>query len=190
MVDIFFSGVRHRERAAFVLCDNLVEMACKMRARQHDHTFNLRCNFHDAINAPGVSLPSQLKIRVQDYRTTRNNMQHASAAATVDLQYCATAVQDVVRVIDRCWTNTSSRHLPPWMQCALRIIRLYSSEGDANQRARFEERMRGRNWRGSRRESVKSNAMQIQPGLRDYWRLAIRMRTTDVEDCLNELGIP
>lgn len=191
VVDIYFSGVRHRERAAFILCDNLVEVACKMRAKQQDYNFNMRCSFHEAINnAPGVSLPNRLKNRIQGYRDARNNMQHASAAATVDTQYCATAILDVTRVIDRCWLNTSSRQLTPWMQCALRVIRLYSSEGDPNQRWPFEERMRGRNWRGPRKENVKASAIQVQPGLRDYWRLAIRTRTTDVEECLDELGIP
>lgn len=76
------------------------------------------------------------------------------------------------------------------MQCALRIVRLYSSEGNVNQRGAFEERMRGKNWRGARKENVRASAIQVQLGRRDYWRLAIRMRTTDVEECLNELGIP
>jgi hypothetical protein len=190
VVDIYFSGVRHRERAAFILCDNLVEMACKTRAKQHDYKFDMTCNFHDAINASGVSLPNQLKKRIQGYRDTRNNMQHASAAATVDWQYCATAILDAVRVIDRCWSNTSTNYLTTWMKCALRIICLYSSEGDPNQRWPFEERMRRRNWRGQSKRTVAPTEIQVQPGYRDYWRLAIRTRTTDVEDCLNELGIP
>lgn len=48
VLDIYFSGVRHRERAAFILCDNLVEMACKTKAQQHDHNFVMRCGFHTA----------------------------------------------------------------------------------------------------------------------------------------------
>ena len=150
----------------------------------------MRCSFHDAVNAPGVSLTNQLKERIQGYRGTRNNMQHSSASATVDSQYCATAVLDALRVIDRCWSNTSARHLVPWMQCALRVIRLYSSEGDPNLRWPFEERMRSRNWRGQAKRTVAVGEIQVQPGLRSYWGLAIRMRTTDVEECLNELGIP
>jgi len=122
VIDIFFSGVRHRERAAFILCDNLLEMVCKTKAKQHDHNFNLRCSFYDAVNAPGVSLPNQLKNRIEGYRDTRNNMQHASAAATVDLQYCATAILDALKVIDRCWHNTSNSQLPYWMKVALRVI--------------------------------------------------------------------
>ena len=59
IVDIFLSGVRHRERAAFILCDNLVELACKTKAKQNNHNFNMRCNFYDAWNAPGVQLPQR-----------------------------------------------------------------------------------------------------------------------------------
>src|SRR2546425_13076706 len=85
IIEIYFSGVRHKERAAFILCDNLVEMACKTKALQHNHTFNMSCGFHAAWNAPGVQLPpTALGARIQRYRHTRNNMQHASAAATVD----------------------------------------------------------------------------------------------------------
>lgn len=55
ILEIYFSGVRHRERAAFILCDNLVEMTCKTKAKQHNHRFDMICNFHDACTAPGVS---------------------------------------------------------------------------------------------------------------------------------------
>ncbi|MEH2253251.1 hypothetical protein [Nostoc sp.] len=102
ILEIYFSGVRHRERAAFILCDNLVEMTCKTKAKQQNHRFDMSCNFHDACTAPGVILAADLKIRVVGYRNTRNNMQHASAAATVDSMHCATAILDVVKVIDHC----------------------------------------------------------------------------------------
>jgi hypothetical protein len=34
VLEIYFSGVRHRERAAFILRDNLIEMTCKSNAKQ------------------------------------------------------------------------------------------------------------------------------------------------------------
>jgi hypothetical protein len=191
IIGIYFSNVRHRERAAFILCDNLVEMACKTKAVQHNHAFNAHCGFHTAWNAPGVHLPpTGLGGRVHGYRQTRNNMQHASAAATVDAQYCATAILDAVRVIDRCWTNTSTRQFPSWMRCALRIVQLYASVDDIGQRTDFEDRMRQQHWRAADREIVQPNARQIQPGVRDFWWIAIRMHTPLVEQCLNEIGVP
>ena len=190
--DIYFSGVRHRERAAFILCDNLVEMVCKTKAVQHNHTFNTNCNFHQACSAPGVLLASTpLGARVRAYRNTRNNMQHASAAATVDAQHCATAMLDAVEVIDHCWPGTSGSQFPLRLQCALRISRLYSSRGDTAQREPFEDKMRDKSWRTTTsRERVRANARQIEIGRREYWWYAIRMQTSLVEECLNELSIP
>ncbi len=56
IMDVFTSNIRHRERVAFILCDNLVELACKTKAQQLNHAFNRRCGFHAAWNAPGVLL--------------------------------------------------------------------------------------------------------------------------------------
>jgi hypothetical protein len=189
VVDIYFSGVRHRERAAFILCDNLVEMACKIKARQYDHSFDMRCNFPAATRAPGLRLTRALRSRIESYRSTRNSMQHASAAATVDAQHCATAIMDAVEVIERCWPNTREQALGSWLRCALRVVRLYSSDGDAIQRVQFEQCMTSRNWRGAERGYAHVDEMQIQLGRRTYWGLALRMRTMEVEDCLNELGV-
>ena len=190
VIDIYFSGIRHRERAAFILCDNLIEITCKTRAKEINNKFEMNCKFHKAINAQGVTLKKvELGSRVVGYRDTRNNMQHADIAATVDPQYCATAIIDAVKVVDHCWQNTSKNQFSPWMRCALRIIRLYSSEGDTSKRYLFERKMQQMRWRISDRESVKANSIQIEPGFRDYWWLAIRMRTPQVEECLNELEI-
>jgi len=187
---IFLSDIRHRERAAFILCDNLVEMACKTKARQRNHTFDTACNFHEAWTATGVELPPNgLGRRVQDRRNTRNNMQHADAAATVETQHCADAIVDTVRVIDKCWTRTSQRHFDSWIKCALRIVKLYSSEGDRLKRQPFEETMLDKSWRGSDRSTIRLNEAKIEPGRRIFWWLAIIRHTHLVEDCLNELEI-
>ncbi|NJR53124.1 MAG: hypothetical protein HC780_29775 [Leptolyngbyaceae cyanobacterium CSU_1_3] len=152
VLEIYFSGVRHRERAAFILCDNLVEMTCKTKAKQYNHRFDMSCNFHNACTSPDVDLPPDLKVRVVGYRNTRNNMQHASAAATVDLHHCATSMLDVVKVIDHCWTDTSTTRFPSRMKCALRIARLYSSEGDISLREVFETRMQKKTLANSERK--------------------------------------
>lgn len=190
VLDIFFSGVRHRERAAFILCDNLFEMTCKTKARQYNHTFNTRCHFHDAINAPGVRLPKFLKDQMERYRDQRNTMQHASAASTVDAQYCADAILCAENVLDRCWGNTTERRFRPWMKTALRIVRLYSSDGDASLRQPFEDYLRSYNWRGNQREGVQANSVQIEIGVRQYWWFILRNMTPYVEECLNGLEIP
>ncbi|MEH2253250.1 hypothetical protein [Nostoc sp.] len=74
------------------------------------------------------------------------------------------------------------------IKCALRIVYLYSSEGDISKREPFEDRMRRKRWR-TQAETVRAEGRQIQPGLRDYWYIAIRMQTPLVDECLNDIGV-
>ena len=190
ILGIYFSGIRHRERAAFILTDELVEMACKIRAREQTHQFNMRCGFHDAWNAPGVQIPADpLGNSIQHNRDTRNNMQHGSAAATVDGQFCADAILDAVRVIDHCWPGTSSNQVVDWKACALRVVRLYSSQGDARLRLLFEDSIRDGGWRVEKRHA-KTNELIIMPGRRQYWSLLMAESQVQVETILSSLGIP
>jgi len=186
VIDVFFSGSRHRERAAFILCDNLVEVACKRRALDHNHQFTGR-GFHAITTAPGVNLGQLLQRRVAGYRNTRNNLQHVAAALTVDEKHCADAILDSVRVLDRLWTGTSGRFAQP-MRVALRVVRLVSTQGEAAVQQQFDDRLRDWGWRTAPREPVATNAVQIRPGLKEHWGFALRYRYTDIETCLNELG--
>lgn len=190
VIDIYFSSVRHRERAAFILCDNLVEMACKTKAREHNYRANMQCGFHDALLLPGVTVRSTLARRLESNRSTRNNMQHGSAAATVDAEHCAKAILDAVKVIDHCWPNSSANHFPAWIRCALRVVRLYSSGDNPLAKNDFESHMRSAQWRVADRETVKVNCRQIEMGNRDHWGLAIRTQATIVEDCLTRANVP
>lgn len=186
---IYFSDVRHRTRAAFMLCDELVEMTCKLRARQANHQFNMRCNFHAAITTTTVGLVQPLVDSVQGSRDTRNNMQHANAAATVDDQHCADAILDAVAVIDHCWPTTSTTALGPWMKCALRVVRLYSTQGDAIKRQEFEDHMGQAPWRADNRKP-RANEMIIKPGRRSYWQLVLVQSQAQVEAILDQLAVP
>ena len=96
---------------------------------------------------------------------------------------------DAVKVIDHCWSNTSTTLFSHRLQCGLRVVRLYSSDGDISLREPFESLMQKKRWRTKEREFVKVNGRQMQPGIRDYWYIAIRMQTPLVEECLNEIGI-
>jgi hypothetical protein len=190
VLGVYFSGVRHRERAAFILCDELVEVACKLRARQHDRKFRMDCTFHAAWHAPGVAIPENpLGQSIQDSRNTRNTMQHVSPAATVDAQHCADAIMDAVSVIEHCWPGASTAHFPDWVRCALRIVRLYSRNGDPGKRQSFEDAMRDGAWRASERPP-RRNEIAIQVGRREYWTLLMIQSQVQVEGVLDALGIP
>lgn len=189
MLGIYFSGIRHRERAAFILTDELVEMACKLRAREHTHNFNMSSNFYQSWNAPGVQIPAvNLGNSIQHSRDIRNNMQHANAAATVDDEHCADAILDAVAVLDHCWPGTST-NIRPWMICALRIVRLFSSQGNQGLKAQFEDGMRSGAWRAVTRPPRVSELL-IEPGRRQHWTLVMIQSQVQVETILNNLGIP
>ena len=158
VLDIFLSDIRHRERAAFILCDNLVEMACKTKAKQKNHKFNTNCNFHDACNAPGVRLAKNgLGGRVDSRRTTRNAMQHQSAAVTVDVHTCADAILDLPQLLKKLWGSSALKNLRLWQAVAIRIAHLYSNSGDVNLRATFEDAMRNERWRGASERAQATN---------------------------------
>lgn len=189
ILDVFTSNIRQRERVAFILCDNLVELACKTKAYQRDRQFNRRCNFHDAWNAPGVTLaPNGLGGRVQSRRDTRNTMQHGSAAVTVTLQSCADAILDVRRVIDRLWRNASQQNLTRPYRTVLQIVELYSSNGDTIRRQDFEDAMRQSRWRPAADERrAKANEVIVEAGLRMNWHLVIHQSWAEVEEILSSI---
>ncbi|CQR69975.1 hypothetical protein SOV_52530 [Sporomusa ovata DSM 2662] len=188
ILQIFLSDIRHKERAAFILCDNLVEMACKTGAKQNNHSFNTTCGFHAAWNAPGVTLdPNGIGARVQQSRDTRNNMQHASAASTVDIRYCADALLDAVAVIDQLWPNTSTNAIHLWMKLSIRIVRLYSSVGNHSLQQRFEDNIRHEEWRT--KQSAKKHEQVIEPGIRKFWAISIKENPQKFEQILDSLGI-
>jgi len=175
ILDVFTLNIKQRERVAFILCDNLVELACKTKAHQRNHHFNRVCGFHAAWNAPGVLLaPNGLGGRVQNRRDTRNTMQHGSAAVTVTPENCADAILDVRKVIDRLWRNTINRNLTLPYRVILSIVDLYASNGNEPQRQAFEDAMREGQWRGiTNARKAKVSEVIVKAGLRTNWHLAI-----------------
>lgn len=189
ILDVFVSNIRHRERVAFILSDNLVELACKTKAHQADHRFDRTCGFHAAWNAPSARLaPAGLGGRVQTRRDTRNTMQHGSAAVTVNAAHCADSIVDTCRVINTLWRNTTERMLRPQYQCALRIVHLYCSDGDARTQQRFEDQMRQGNWRGIADERQPRVAETIvEPGVRGNWWYAVHESSYLVDQVLDAI---
>ena len=189
ILDVFTLNIKQRERVAFILCDNLVELACKTKAHQRNHQFNRHCGFNAAWNAPGVTLaPNGLGGRVQGRRDTRNTMQHGSAAVTVTPENCADAILDVRKVIDRLWQNTIERNLTLPYKVVLRIVELYASNGNVRQRQAFEDAMRQARWRGIADErQARVSEVIVEAGLRTNWHLAVHQSPEIVEQTLNAL---
>ena len=190
IVEIFCSSIRHKERAAYILCDNLVEVACKAKAREHDHSTKLDVGFHKVIILDGVVLDAALRGRLQSYRNNRNNIQHVGAGLTVDVQHCADAIMDAVNTLNQLWNTSPVHHSRARLTTSLRIVRLYSTDGLQNQRADFEDNMSSYGWRTVEKEQVQVSSVQIKPGRRENWSHALFSRMADVQRILDDSGIP
>src|ERR1700682_2451126 len=86
VLSVYFSGVRHNLRAAFILCDGLVELTCKAKAEAGGWTVT-QTNFAPLLKLPQVSLdPGSVALgkKCDDSHRVRNKMHHVNAAATVD----------------------------------------------------------------------------------------------------------
>lgn len=189
VLDIFLSDIRHRERAAFVLCDNLIEMACKTKHTQHCRRSasqaNTRCNFHQAMRLSGVRMSQELRERLQQRRDMRNLMQHQSASAAVDTQTCADAVKDIPEVLIKLWGQSALGNLREWQRVAIEIVKLYSSDGDARKRQEFEDAMRRERWRtGADERQPRVNEAILEPGRRGFWGYLIKQVPNQVEQIL------
>lgn len=194
ILDIFLSDIRHRERAAFILCDNLVEMTCKtkhtLHCRRNNNNPNTRCNFHDALKLSGCRLSQELRDRLQHRRDTRNLMQHQSASVAVDAQTGADAIIDLPEVMKKLWGQNALDNLRVWQRVAIRVVKLYSASGDANVRGQFEDLMRREHWRGNAEErNPRINEKIIECGLRIHWAIAVKQNPHQVEQILNNLGV-
>ena len=192
ILDVFLSDIRHRERAAYILCDNLVEMACKTKhtqyCRRNQTSPNTRCQFHQALQLPGCRVSQQMRDRFQRRRDTRNLMQHQNAAVVVDLHASADAILDIPEILNRLWGRNAMENLRPWQNVAIRIARLYSSSGDQSIRGQFENSMRNERWRGNAEErNPRVNETIIECGVRSHWDIAVKQKPHQVEQLLNNI---
>jgi hypothetical protein len=190
VTSIYFSDVRHKIRAAFILTDELVEMCCKSLAIAANPNLG-HIQFHNLLAHPAVGLPAQtvpLGDRLLRNHRTRNQMQHGNAAFTVDDQYCADAVLDAIAAMEHCFPGTAPI-LPEVLKVALRVVWLHSSLGNARLRGEFEDAMRGHGWNGNARRA-KVSEPPYPVGSRRYWGLVMFPEFAQVESILNRLGVP
>lgn len=190
VLSIFFSNCRHKERAAFILCDELVEVTCREKIRARHRNIG-RINFHDALTHAevglGVTTPG-LGRSVFECHNTRNDMQHNNPAATVDATHCADAIVDAVEVIEHCFPGAKAA-LPDKLKVTLRVVRLFSRHGNPRQQTEFGDAMQGHQWRGNR-ERARQQEIVVSPGTRTSWGLVIPSEYATIELLLDGVGVP
>lgn len=190
VLSIYFSNCRHKERAVFILCDELVEVTCREKIKQTIRTLgnmNFQGLMTHACVAFNVNVPGLGK-SVLDCHKTRNDMQHNNPAATVDGQHCADALIDAVEVIERCFPGAKDS-LPDKLKVTLRVVRLFSQYGNLRQQTEFGAAMQTHLWRGSR-ERARQEEVIVAPGPRANWGLVIPSEYARVEALLNRVGVP
>jgi hypothetical protein len=190
VTSIFFSDVRHKNRAAFILCDELVEMTCKAKAKASNHQLG-RVGFHSLLCDAAVSLDpanSALGHSVHSSHRTRNDMQHNNAAATVDDPHCADVILDAVNVIDHCYAGASAE-FPDGMKILLRVISLHATNGNKSKLAAFEGAMVDNRW-GTAKPKIRTVELPVPVGHRRYWGLVIHSEYATIEALLNRIGAP
>jgi hypothetical protein len=189
VLSIYFSTCRLKERAAFMLCDELVEVTCRERVKLQIPTLP-RTGFYGLVTHAevGLSVTTGLGQSVYNCHNTRNDMQHNNPAATVDGQHCADAIVDAVEVIEHCFPGTKAA-LPDKLKVTLRVVRLFSQQGDPHQQTEFGDAMRQHPWRGDR-DRAKRDEVIVAPGPRASWGLVIPSEYARVEALLDRVGVP
>jgi hypothetical protein len=190
VLSLYFSGCLHKERAAFILCDELVEVTCRVKIKQTVPTLG-RMGFHGLLTHAAIGFDvatAGLGRSVFDCHQNRNDMQHNNPAATVDNRYCADAIIDAVEVIEHCFPGTKSA-LPDRLKVTMRVVRLLSRQGDQRQQTEFGNAMQTHQWRGDR-ERAKREEVIVAPGPRTNWGLVIPSEFARVEGLLDRVGVP
>ena len=190
VISIYFSDCRHKLRAAFILTDELVEMTCKTKAKEAQPNLG-RITFVPLLKHANVGLDPRaipLGATLSTNHQTRNQLQHANAALSVDDQHCADAILDALDTIEHCFPG-SLPDVPDALRVALRVVRIHSTQGNPRFRGGFEDAMREHRWNGAGRAS-KVCEPPLPVGTRRYWGLVLLPEYAQVEIILNRLGAP
>jgi hypothetical protein len=190
VISIFFSDVRHKNRASFILCDELVEMTCKSKAKAVDPKM-AKIGFHSLLCHPAVLLnpaTNPLGEAVNGSHRTRNDMQHNNVAAAVDDPHCADVILDAVSVIAHCYPGATDGFTVS-MKILLRLISLHATNGNKAKLAAFEDAMVTNRW-GGPAPKVRVVELPIPVGHRRYWGIVVHSEYATIEALLNRVGAP
>jgi hypothetical protein len=190
VLSVYFSGVYHNVRAAFILCDGLVELTCKAKAEAGGWK-PAQINFKPLLQLGPVNLDpanSGIGKKCHDSHLVRNKMHHVNAMATVTPQVCADAILDAVECIEHCFPGAKPA-LAFKITVALRVVRVFSSHGNGTHRAEFQRLMNDHPWR-TRKNPPKKSELLVSPGVRAHWGLVILDAAAEIESILNQVGAP
>jgi uncharacterized protein (UPF0212 family) len=147
ILGIYFYDIRHKHRSAFILCDSLVELSLKTKILEKSSYEESKkipeYKFYKVVEKVNELTPIPITLQKDLMRNhdIRNKMQHEYASITIDEQKCADAIINLIILLRKLWGKYSLDDIPPWVDCALRIVKLYSSKGDFKKRKEFRRKM-------------------------------------------------
>ena len=141
IISTYLSDFRHKERSAFILCDNLIELSCKLRIKERNpaDNRNRERKFPHAIRDAKLSKKFQGVLLKR--HGIRNDMQHEKMGIAIDSQDCACDILNVVKVIRKLWGKYALDSASDWVICALRIIELYSNSSNMSKKSQLENKL-------------------------------------------------
>jgi len=138
LVSIYFYDIQHKHRSVLILSDNVAEISCKLKILDKNPSENLKkVDFPELLKKVRVS--GDLKTDLLKYHKLRNEFQHKSPIYTVEEKTCADSVITSLDLIKFLWKKDSLKEIPDWVNCGLRVVKLFSSKGNIEKRNRLEK---------------------------------------------------
>ena len=215
IISIYFYQIPYKNRAVLILSDNLAEISCKIKIHEKNPSEDLNwIKFPALLNR--VKPSKKLKDELIKFHTIRNEFQHKSPIYTVEEKTSADSVFTTLKLIKFLWKRDALREIPDWVSCGLRIMKLFSSNGNLQNRNSLENRILNEtdlyidyrsletnilinedgtfikgDMTGSRIEKTlpKKNEAIIPVCLPKYWTYLLQNHTTIVLQFLDDLSI-
>jgi hypothetical protein len=140
IISIFFYQIPYKHRAVLILSDSVAEISCKFKMRERNPAENIkRIEFPDLLKRTKV--PKKLSEKLKKYHEIRNEFQHKSPVYTIEEKTSADSVFVTIELIKFLWKKDALKEIPDWVRCGLRIMNLFSSNGNLQRRYSLESKV-------------------------------------------------
>lgn len=138
LISIYFYDIQLKHRSVIILSDNVAEISCKLKILENNPGENVK-----KIDFPWllerVKVPKKLNDKLSKYHELRNEFQHRSPFYTIEEKTCADSVIATLDLIKWLWKKNALKEIPDWVNCGLRVVKLFSSKGNIEKRNRLEK---------------------------------------------------
>jgi len=140
IISIYFYQIPYKNRAVLILSDNLAEISCKIKIHERNPSEDL-----NYVRSPEllkrVKTPKKLKEELLKFHSVRNEFQHKSPIYTVEEKTSDDSVLTTISLIKFLWKKDALKDTQDWVSCGLRIMKLFSSNGNLQRRYSLENKL-------------------------------------------------